>query len=123
MVCYAYFHSIVHYGIVFWGNSSYAINVFHVRKRTLRIMTDIGSRDSCRQLFKTLRILPLQSQYIHSLLCFMVNNTDSYQFISAIHNRNTRQGYNLNLYQLICHYMKRKFVILILRCVIIFLCI
>jgi hypothetical protein len=62
-------------------------------------MTFTGNRNSCRQLFKTLRILPLQSQYIYSLLCFVVNNTDSYQFITDIHNRNTRLGYNLKLYQ------------------------
>jgi hypothetical protein len=28
MVYYPYFHSIIRYGIIFWGNSSYAINVF-----------------------------------------------------------------------------------------------
>jgi hypothetical protein len=28
MVYYAYFRSIIRYGIIFWGNSSYAINVF-----------------------------------------------------------------------------------------------
>jgi hypothetical protein len=69
MVYYAYFHSIMHYGIMFWGNSSYAINVFRVQKRALRIMMRIRSRDSCRKLFITLGIPPLQSQYIYSLLC------------------------------------------------------
>jgi hypothetical protein len=63
----------------------------------------IGIRDSCRQLFITLGILPLQSQYIYSLLSYMVNNMDLYQFISDIHNRNTRQGYNFNLYQPSAH--------------------
>jgi hypothetical protein len=33
----------------------------------------------------------------------VVNNMDSYQFISDIHNRNTRQGNNLNLYQPSAH--------------------
>jgi hypothetical protein len=76
MVRYTYFHSIMHYGIIFWGNSSYAINIFHVQKRVLRIMTGTRNRNSYRQLFKTLRILPLQSQYIYSLLCSVVNNMD-----------------------------------------------
>jgi hypothetical protein len=66
-------------------------------------MTGTSNRMSCRQLFKTLRILPLQSQYIYSLLCLVVNNMDSYQFISDIHNRNTRHGNNLNFYQSSAH--------------------
>ena len=37
------------------------------------------SRDSCRQLFKRLEILPLQSEYIFSvLLLFVVKNKDLY---------------------------------------------
>jgi hypothetical protein len=99
MVCYAYFHSVLNFGIIFWGNSFYAISIFRVQKRVLRITTGTGNRNSCRQLFKTLRILPLHSQYIYSLLCFVVNNIDSYQFITDVHNRNTRRGYNLKLYQ------------------------
>jgi hypothetical protein len=103
IVCNAYFHSVLHYGIIFWGNCSYAINTFRVQKRALRIMAGMGNRDTCRQLFKTVRILPLQSQYICSLLCFVVNNMDLYQFVSDIHSRNSRQGYNLNLYQPSAH--------------------
>jgi hypothetical protein len=61
MVYYAYFHSILNFGIIFWGNSSYTISIFRVQKRVLRILTGIGNRNSCRQLFKTLRILHLQS--------------------------------------------------------------
>jgi hypothetical protein len=56
-----------------------------------------------RVRFITLGILPLQSQYIYSLLSYMVNNMDSYQFIFDIHNRNTRQGYNFNLHQPSAH--------------------
>jgi hypothetical protein len=99
MVYHAYFHSIMQFGIIFWGNSSYTKSVFCVQKRVLRIIAGTGYRNSCRQLFKTLKILPLQSQYIYSLLCFVVNNFDSFRFITEIHNRNTRHRLNLNLYQ------------------------
>jgi hypothetical protein len=34
MVYYAYFHSIIRYGVIFWKNSSYAIHIF----RLLRII-------------------------------------------------------------------------------------
>jgi hypothetical protein len=48
MVYYAYFHLIMHFGIIFWGNSSYAMSIFRVQKRVLRIMTGTGYRNSCR---------------------------------------------------------------------------
>jgi hypothetical protein len=86
--------------VLFSGGMPHMLPMFFMfQKRALRIMTGTSNRKSCRQLFKTLRILPLQSQHIYSSLCFVVNNTYSYQFISDIHNRNTRQGDNLNIYQ------------------------
>jgi hypothetical protein len=42
MVYDPYFHSVMHYDI-FWGNSSYAINIFRVQKRALTIMAGIGN--------------------------------------------------------------------------------
>jgi hypothetical protein len=99
MVYYAYFHSIIRHGIIFWGNSSYAINVFYLQKRMIRIITGVGNRTSCKQSFIALKFLTLPSLYIYSLLCFVVDNMDQYCFVSDIHNRNTRQALNLNLYQ------------------------
>ena len=54
-------------------------------------------RDSCRQLYKQLQILPLKSQYIFSLLLFVVKNRDLFQSNSQIHNINTRYNYDLHL--------------------------
>jgi len=48
------------------------------------------NRDSCRQLFKNLKILPLKSQYIFSLLLFVAENRDLYESNSEIHNIDTR---------------------------------
>jgi hypothetical protein len=61
-------------------------------------MTDAGNRNSCRQKFIDLKILPLLYLYIYSLLCFVINNIDHYHFVSEMHNRDTRHGFNLNLY-------------------------
>jgi hypothetical protein len=66
------------------------------KKKILSIMTKSNNRSSCRQLFKKLGILPLQSQYILSLLSFVVQNKDNFTSNSEIHNINTR--YNMNLH-------------------------
>jgi hypothetical protein len=99
MVYYAHFHSIIRYGIIFWGNSSYALNVFYLQKRMIRIIAGIENSTSFKQSFIALKILTLSSLYIYSLLCFVVDNMDQYYFVSDIHNRNTRQILDLNLYQ------------------------
>jgi hypothetical protein len=65
----------------------------------VRIISGIGNRTSCKHSFVTLKILTLASLYIYSILCFVVDNMSQYYFVSDIHNRNTRQGINLNLYQ------------------------
>jgi hypothetical protein len=37
------------------------------------------NRDSCHQLFKNLKMLPLKSQYTFSLLLFVAENRDLYE--------------------------------------------
>jgi hypothetical protein len=73
-VCYSYLHSLISDGIIFWSNSSYTPHIFRLQNQSVRIITGLKPRDSCRELFKRLRIRPLQSQYILSLLILVVNN-------------------------------------------------
>jgi hypothetical protein len=54
------------------------------------------NRDSCHQLFKNLKILPLKSQYIFSQLLFVAQNIDLYESNSEIHNINTRFSSDLH---------------------------
>jgi hypothetical protein len=99
MVYFSYFHSLVSYGIIFWGNSHSSINIFRIQKRIIRIMTNSNKHDTCRPLFKQLRILPLPSQYIFSLLLFVVTNKELFLLNSQIHNIHTRHSDNLHLPQ------------------------
>jgi hypothetical protein len=32
MVYYAYFHSVIRYGVIFWGNSSYPNHIFRTKE-------------------------------------------------------------------------------------------
>jgi hypothetical protein len=57
------------------------------------------SRDSCRNLFKKLRILPLKLQYILSLLLFVVNNKDQFVVNSENCSINMRHSTNFHLTQ------------------------
>jgi hypothetical protein len=89
-IYYSYFHSLMTYGIIFWGNPTHTIHVFRLQKRVISIITNSTPRDSCRQLFKKTGILPLMSQYIFSLLLFIVNNKALFKMNSEIHSINIR---------------------------------
>ena len=60
-------------------------------------MTGIRNRDSCREHFKRLKILPLQSQYMLSLLLFVAENADYFRLNSEIHGFSTKNKCNLHL--------------------------
>ena len=96
MIYFAYFHSIMSYGIIFWGNPADNDKIFKLQKRAIRIMTNSNSRTSCRELFKELGILTLCSQYILLLALFVAKNMDDFIINSDIHPCNT--CYNTNLH-------------------------
>jgi hypothetical protein len=86
MIYYSYFHSIVSYGIMFWDHSASSIRVYRLQKRIIRIIMGCRSRDSCRKLFIILKILPLPSLYILSLLLFVIKNKELFTTNSEIHS-------------------------------------
>ena len=96
MFYFSNFHSRLSYGILFWGTSGHSANVFIIQKRAIRIMMNADSGQSCRELFKTLNILPLYSQYILSLLLFVVKNLNMFQSNSTIHSFHTRHCSDLH---------------------------
>ena len=93
---FAYFHSLLEYGIAFWGNSTGNKKVFKLQKRAIRLMTGSKSRTSCQPLFPQLGILTLSSQYIFSLMRFLTQNLELYTTNSTIHNHNTRSRIQLH---------------------------
>ena len=98
MVYFAYIHSIISYGIIFWGNQLYSDKIFKIQKWVIRIITSSRPRDSCRELFKNLEILPLYSQYIYiySISIYVVKNTHLFHTNNQIHSNHTRFKTNLH---------------------------
>ena len=110
-IYFSYADSIISYGIIFWGNSSYSDDIFKIQKRIFRIIMNSSRNASCRQLFKDLNILPIQSQYIYSILLFVTKNEDQFLYNSQVHKINTRQTFdlyvptsNLTIYQKVVYY-------------------
>jgi hypothetical protein len=97
LIYLSYFHSILSYGIIFWCNSVHSKYIFKIQKRTIRIIANAGIRDSCQDLFIKLQILPFYSQYIYSLLMFVVKSRNLFKLNSDIHGFSTRYNNDFHL--------------------------
>ncbi|GFG29899.1 hypothetical protein Cfor_02255, partial [Coptotermes formosanus] len=97
VIYFAHIHSIISYGIILWGCSSYAKKVFLLQKKIIRIITNTKPRDSCREIFKNMEIMTLYSQYIYSLTLYTINNKYLFNTNNEIHKYRTRYNNNLHL--------------------------
>jgi hypothetical protein len=88
----------LHYVIwnYFLGKLNRQQKVFYIQKKIIRVMAGTKRRASCRELLKEFNILPLDSEFLLSLLSFVVNNLETFQTNSDIHNISTRYRHNLH---------------------------
>jgi hypothetical protein len=98
-IYFSYFHTIMSYGIMFWGNSSHAERVFKLQKRAVRIMKGCGSRESCRGHFRDMCIFPLRTQYIYTLMMFAVKNRGIFDTNKVHYEINTRHIMDIHMTQ------------------------
>jgi len=96
LIYFAHVQSIMNYGVIFWGNSPSAKKVFILQKKIIRIIANIGMRDSCREIFKNLQIMTLYSLYAYSIILFVVKNKHLFTVNNEIHKYNTRNNKNLH---------------------------
>jgi exonuclease III len=73
---HGYVGSVLRYGLILWGNSTHINRVFILQKKCIRSICDVGQMESCRPLFKKLKILTLPSLYIFEILTFTKKNTN-----------------------------------------------
>jgi len=84
-------------GIIFWIIPLIVLKYSGYKKKVLRIMNKSKKMDLYRELFKSMKILPLYSQYIFSLLMYVVNNKHLFTRILEVHNHDTRSAKNVHL--------------------------
>jgi hypothetical protein len=69
----AYIHSILSYGIIYWGRSSNVSKLFILQKTIITIINNTGVKESCRKAFKNMEIMTLYSEYIVFSINFLIN--------------------------------------------------
>ena len=88
---FAFFHSNLTYGILFWGNSTGAQQVFLWQKKAIRTIVDIKQCDSCKKYFRELKIMTLPSIFIFYTLLFVKENYYALNLRRNIHNYNLEE--------------------------------
>jgi hypothetical protein len=92
MVYFAYFHSV-------WNNlgkfNKCAPSI--IKKKKKRGNGWCGTRSSCRELFRKLKILPPPCQYILSLMLFLIDNLKDFPTNAYVHSLDTRNKNQLRL--------------------------
>ena len=89
-VYFSYFHSLMSYGILLWGNAADKETIFTLQKRAIRSIYKLKPGTSLRQKFKEINILTMASQYIYENLLHVKKNMIMFPKNSDRHNINTR---------------------------------
>jgi hypothetical protein len=90
-IYFAYIHTHLKYGLIFWGGNSKSKTIFKLEKRVMRIISGVSRLSSCRQLFKDLNSLPLPCMYIFELVCYIKSHFGELDQNVVVHNHNTLQ--------------------------------
>lgn len=80
-VYFALIESHLRYGLPFWGSCSQTLftSVFLIQKRAVRCLSGVGSRESCRPLFRRHKILTLPCLFILESVCLVFKRRDAYR--------------------------------------------
>ena len=77
------------YGILFWGGDLQSTKVFKLQKKVVRLICNVTRKTSCRELFRTLSILPVPCVYIMETVYYIKLNDEGLKQNLAIHDHKT----------------------------------
>lgn len=97
MSYYAFFESIIRYGLIVWGNGVDIEKVLLLQKKAVRILTSSDYLDHCKPLFKETGILTVVNLYIFNVLMSVKQNVNCLSLRSNVHDHKTRNRNNLDL--------------------------
>lgn len=92
-IYYAFYQSIMQYGINFWGGAgiSKTNKLVTTQKFAVRMLNKSRYNEHTSNIFRELQILPLSILYKKNLLSFVVNNLGDFEVSRILSNIATRQ--------------------------------
>lgn len=94
---FAFFQSIISYGILLWGNSSYIQKILVLQKKVVRIITDSENLEHCKPLFIRFGCLTVINLYIYHVLVYTKNRLPDYYCRKDVHTHNTRNSKRIDV--------------------------
>lgn len=116
LVYFSYFHSIMSYGILLWGRAADVESIFILQKRAIRAIYNLPRRESLRELFKTINILTVPSQFIYENIMYVRKNQQLFEKRSDRHNFNTRGKNKLAIPQFRLSKVQKSFMGFCVKC-------
>jgi hypothetical protein len=111
-IYFAYFHSLMKYGIILGGNLSDSKKIFTLQKKIVRITVGVKPRNSFRALFKRSQFLLLPCEYVFSLINFIINNQELFRPIQ-LYTELTQETSTTFIDQLLsCHVFREAHIML-----------
>jgi hypothetical protein len=96
MVYCTHFHSISKHGLILCGNLSRDTELLKIQKFTIKIATGHRSKELLRDLIKIKNFCHFQSQYLLSLVLFVVNKESDFKLIYDALHLKAGQKYKLH---------------------------
>lgn len=98
---YAYAYAWFRYGIIMWGHSTDASDLFIIQKKMLRIILNLKQRVSCRPFFTNLNLLTLPSIYILETAMFVKKHISLFEKVKSDRRKNNLSvpTHNLIMYR------------------------
>lgn len=90
-VYYALAYSFMADNVMTWGSSSWRGRVFIGQKRILRMLFNLGFRESCRELFITKNILTFPCIFIYKCLKYVNRNRPTFKKLGSNTKYNVRE--------------------------------
>lgn len=97
---HAIFESHLRYGITIWGGTSNKnlTRILIIQKKAIRTLGSLKPRDSCREMFKHLKIFTVINLYIFETISYLhIKTPESARTGLQNHNYNTRHATNYSL--------------------------
>lgn len=102
------FHSILSYGIIFWGHCSEANRIFLLQKRIIRTINKEHFIAHCRPIFQQLNILTFASALVLESAVLLRRKPEYFISNQQMHGYNTRQKKDSHIPQVNSTLMKNS---------------